>query len=211
MQVVLGQALHQVDELLPSSSLPFDDIAAAVLLVFFGVRTLQVTSLLLASHLYSGMPCSLFCCNHCQSWPCNHCHSNAPTAVLFNVNVTGHFRAPAWKSLSMLVHGAVLYGSKYCVTTKGTTVDNRSRLQMMQGTGNRVSAKVNTLLLTDECRKLGKQIQVPWMRREKHRRKLSAWTQVCSCTTIMLVHCCLRCTKLPHVVLQYHFMLHCCS
>lgn len=43
LQVVLGQALHQVDELLPSSSLPFDDIAAAVLLVFFGVRTLQVT------------------------------------------------------------------------------------------------------------------------------------------------------------------------
>ena len=42
LQVVLGQALHQVDELLPSSSLPFDDIAAAVLLVFFGVRTLQV-------------------------------------------------------------------------------------------------------------------------------------------------------------------------
>lgn len=41
ISVVLGQALHQVDELLPSSSLPFDDIAAAVLLVFFGVRTLQ--------------------------------------------------------------------------------------------------------------------------------------------------------------------------
>ena len=41
--MVLGQALHQVDELLPSSSLPFDDIAAAVLLVFFGVRTLQVS------------------------------------------------------------------------------------------------------------------------------------------------------------------------
>jgi len=44
--VVLGQALHQVDELLPSSSLPFDDIAAAVLLVFFGVKTLQVRLLL---------------------------------------------------------------------------------------------------------------------------------------------------------------------
>ena len=42
LQVVLGQAIHQVDELLPSSSLPFDDIAAAVLLVFFGIRTLQV-------------------------------------------------------------------------------------------------------------------------------------------------------------------------
>ena len=46
VQVVLGQALHQVDELLPSSSLPFDDIAAAILLVFFGVRTLQVSSML---------------------------------------------------------------------------------------------------------------------------------------------------------------------
>jgi len=44
LQVVLGQALHQVDELLPSSSLPFDDIAAAFLLVFFGIRTLQVRS-----------------------------------------------------------------------------------------------------------------------------------------------------------------------
>lgn len=42
LQVVLGQALHQVDELLPSSTLPFDDIAAAVLLVFFGIKTLQV-------------------------------------------------------------------------------------------------------------------------------------------------------------------------
>ena len=42
VQVVLGQALHQVDELLPSSSLPFDDIAAAFLLVFFGIKTLQV-------------------------------------------------------------------------------------------------------------------------------------------------------------------------
>ena len=40
--MVLGQALHQVDELLPSSSLPFDDIAAAFLLVFFGIKTLQV-------------------------------------------------------------------------------------------------------------------------------------------------------------------------
>ena len=42
LQVVLGQALHGIDELLPSSSLPFDDIAAAVLLVFFGIKTLQV-------------------------------------------------------------------------------------------------------------------------------------------------------------------------
>ena len=45
-KVVLGQALHQVDELLPSSGLPFDDIAAAVLLVFFGIKTLQVRAAL---------------------------------------------------------------------------------------------------------------------------------------------------------------------
>ena len=43
LQVVLGQALHGIDELLPSSSLPFDDTAAAVLLVFFGIKTLQVS------------------------------------------------------------------------------------------------------------------------------------------------------------------------
>lgn len=42
LQVLLGQVLHQVDELLPASSLPFDDIAAAVLLLVFGLRTLQV-------------------------------------------------------------------------------------------------------------------------------------------------------------------------
>ena len=41
LQVLLGQVLHQVDELLPASSLPFDDIAAAVLLLVFGLRTLQ--------------------------------------------------------------------------------------------------------------------------------------------------------------------------
>lgn len=44
ISVVLGQALHGIDELLPSSSLPFDDIAAAVLLVFFGIKTLQEAS-----------------------------------------------------------------------------------------------------------------------------------------------------------------------
>lgn len=60
LQVVLGQALHQVDELLPSSSLPFDDIAAAVLLVFFGVRTLQVT-INMTPHPDRDVPlCSIF-------------------------------------------------------------------------------------------------------------------------------------------------------
>lgn len=42
MQVALGQVLHQLDELLPANSLPLDDIFAAALLVFFGVKTLLV-------------------------------------------------------------------------------------------------------------------------------------------------------------------------
>jgi len=42
-QVALGQVLHQVDELLPANSLPWDDIFAAVLLVFFGIKTLLVS------------------------------------------------------------------------------------------------------------------------------------------------------------------------
>ncbi len=33
--------LHQVDELLPVGSIPFDDILAVGLLIFFGVKTLQ--------------------------------------------------------------------------------------------------------------------------------------------------------------------------
>ena len=61
-QVVLGQALHQVDELLPSSSLPFDDIAAAVLLVFFGVRTLQVS--LTPKHVLQQTGFSPCCCSN---------------------------------------------------------------------------------------------------------------------------------------------------
>ncbi|CAL5221304.1 g3472 [Coccomyxa viridis] len=40
ISVALGQVLHQVDELLPANSLPWDDIFAAVLLVFFGIKTL---------------------------------------------------------------------------------------------------------------------------------------------------------------------------
>lgn len=55
VQVLLGQALHEVDELLPSSSLPFDDIAAAVLLVFFGIKTLQVCWL--HQHCYHAILC----------------------------------------------------------------------------------------------------------------------------------------------------------
>ena len=59
LQVVLGQALHGFDELLPSSSLPFDDIAAAVLLVFFGIKTLQVT--LPKQHTIKSVKGHLFC------------------------------------------------------------------------------------------------------------------------------------------------------
>lgn len=36
--------LHQIDELLPANSLPWDDIFAAVLLVFFGIKTLLVSA-----------------------------------------------------------------------------------------------------------------------------------------------------------------------
>lgn len=45
-QVALGQVLHQIDELLPANSLPWDDIFAAVLLVFFGIKTLLVSACL---------------------------------------------------------------------------------------------------------------------------------------------------------------------
>lgn len=43
LQVGLGQVLHQLDELLPANSLPLDDLLAAALLVFFGVKTLLVS------------------------------------------------------------------------------------------------------------------------------------------------------------------------
>ena len=48
-QVFLGQGLHQLDELLPANSLPLDDIFAAGLLIFFGVKTLLVRSPFLKS------------------------------------------------------------------------------------------------------------------------------------------------------------------
>ncbi|KXZ43499.1 hypothetical protein GPECTOR_88g442 [Gonium pectorale] len=43
VSVLLGQVLHQVDELVPASAgdLPYDDLLAAALLVYFGVKTLQ--------------------------------------------------------------------------------------------------------------------------------------------------------------------------
>ena len=52
LQVLLGQVLHQVDELLPASSLPFDDIAAAALLLVFGLKTLQAGA---ASHMQAAL------------------------------------------------------------------------------------------------------------------------------------------------------------
>ena len=36
----LGQVLHQLDELLPQSSVPWDDLLAVALLIWFGVQTL---------------------------------------------------------------------------------------------------------------------------------------------------------------------------
>ncbi|KAK9815128.1 hypothetical protein WJX73_008234 [Symbiochloris irregularis] len=42
ISVALGQVLHQADELLPfKSPVPLDDVLAALLLIFFGVKTLQ--------------------------------------------------------------------------------------------------------------------------------------------------------------------------
>jgi putative Ca2+/H+ antiporter (TMEM165/GDT1 family) len=42
ISVALGQALHQLDGLLPASSLPWDDLLAVALLVYFGINTLRV-------------------------------------------------------------------------------------------------------------------------------------------------------------------------
>lgn len=36
------QVFHQLDELLPASNLPLDDLLAVVLLLFFGITTLKV-------------------------------------------------------------------------------------------------------------------------------------------------------------------------
>jgi len=46
ISVGLGQVLHQVDEILPPgfSSVPLDDILAVILLVVFGVQTLQAAN-----------------------------------------------------------------------------------------------------------------------------------------------------------------------
>ena len=41
-QVALGELIHKADQVLPFNGLPVDDILATVLLIFFGIRTLQV-------------------------------------------------------------------------------------------------------------------------------------------------------------------------
>eukprot|EP00879_Flechtneria_rotunda_P008424 GHRR01008824.1.p1 GENE.GHRR01008824.1~~GHRR01008824.1.p1 ORF type:complete len:366 (+),score=156.08 GHRR01008824.1:261-1358(+) len=41
ISVVLGQVFHQLDELLPASSVPLDDLLAVALLLYFGVNTLR--------------------------------------------------------------------------------------------------------------------------------------------------------------------------
>ena len=77
LQVLLGQVLHQVDELLPASSLPFDDIAAAVLLLVFGLRTLQAGAAprgLYATHKLHYCTCVLSACSSCLHSP-RHCLS----------------------------------------------------------------------------------------------------------------------------------------
>lgn len=41
ISVALGVALHEVDELLPNTGIPWDDLLSVALLVWFGVRTLS--------------------------------------------------------------------------------------------------------------------------------------------------------------------------
>jgi hypothetical protein len=41
-QVGLGLVLHEADNLIDTSGIPLDDIVAIGLLLFFGIRTLQV-------------------------------------------------------------------------------------------------------------------------------------------------------------------------
>lgn len=49
VSVGLGRALHEINELLPAAAaqIPFDDILAIVLFIWFGILTLQVTTELL--------------------------------------------------------------------------------------------------------------------------------------------------------------------
>lgn len=41
-QVGLGLALHEADQLIDTHGVPLDDLIAVALLLFFGIRTLQV-------------------------------------------------------------------------------------------------------------------------------------------------------------------------
>ena len=41
----LGLALHEADQLIDTHGVPLDDLVAVALLLFFGIRTLQVRKL----------------------------------------------------------------------------------------------------------------------------------------------------------------------
>ena len=49
-QVGLGLVLHQADELIDTRGVPIDDLIAVGLLLYFGIRTLQVTDIVFVSH-----------------------------------------------------------------------------------------------------------------------------------------------------------------
>ena len=42
LQVLLGQVLHQLDQLELAGNVPIDDLLAVALLVYFGIQTIQV-------------------------------------------------------------------------------------------------------------------------------------------------------------------------
>ena len=53
-QVGLGLVLHQADELIDTRGVPLDDLVAVALLLYFGIRTLQVRSPNLDAQRHSG-------------------------------------------------------------------------------------------------------------------------------------------------------------
>lgn len=78
VSVLLGQALHTIDELVPAGDsalykLPYDDILAAALLIWFGIQTLQVQDL---------MPCASCVHAHTCTWTHTLCASHRALHVL---------------------------------------------------------------------------------------------------------------------------------
>ena len=67
MQVGLGEFLHQLDDKMPNSPVPIDDVLAAVLLIFFGVQTLRVSSLPGSAPLQTSGNCAVWKCWICQA------------------------------------------------------------------------------------------------------------------------------------------------